>query len=385
MAFTFTVKKWEETRPTKAKGSGVAKGITAVAAATRKQATAMNEAEVETARKAVDQLVDAFDVATGKLQSSRDTKAMAAKRAITDWRKECTDYLDDLKKRLYAIRLQKVVTTYNALYVENRDKLVSAHAAASNSRQAIARGGAAPENKVVMDWFNAARDTIKFCSKTEIQKLHIDGVPKGAVNFADVPLPPDLSTTKAKIKELSDWCTEFAKGAKRAGRAAGAGLDDSQAVEKELKAILDQYGRVEQEMKPIIQRATQLAALAKQKTDAMKAAIQQGTTDERVIKPLTTDVRNIRLEVERLDAEVARVNSSYREGNGAIAQRASAWRKMPGYDATRHGQILTKRQEAAFMGIRRATMPIAEARRQVERAKDLMSKSTNHRGYAGAI
>jgi hypothetical protein len=30
-------------------------------------------------------------------------------------------------------------------------------------------------------------------------------------------------------------------------------------------------------------------------------------------------------------------------------------------------------------------MPIAEARRQVERAKDLMSKSTNHRGYAGAI
>ncbi|HKC28033.1 MAG TPA: hypothetical protein VKB75_08465 [Jatrophihabitans sp.] len=385
MAFTFTVKLWENSRPSKAKGSGVAKGITAVQAATRKAPSTMNESEVEAARKAIDQLITAFDTASGKLRGERDNKSVTTSMALTQWRKECSDYLDTLRKRVYAINRDKFVNEFNQGYAANRDKLVAAHTAAAQTRRAIANGGAAPTNKIVMDWFNAARDMGRFTSKTEIAKLQVTGIPKGSIRVEDVPLPPDLNATKTKIKELTGWLDEFAKGAKTAGRAAGAGLSDTNAVEKELKDILAEYLKIEKAMKPVIQQAKLLATQAKQKADAMKAVVQQSNTDERVIKPLVKDLHDIKTQAEQLDAEVVRLNYPYRESDGAIAKRASNWRKMPGFDATRHAPILQKRQEASFMGIRLATMPLAEARKQVDRAKDLMGKSTNHRGYASAI
>lgn len=384
-AFTFTVKDWEKARPAKAKGSGVAKGIEAVAAATRKQPGVMDENEVEAARKAIDALITAFDTAARKLAGQRDNQSVAASTSITGWRKECTDFNADLKRRVYALQVGKFVNEYNRLYAEQRDNLVAAHTAARNARQAMARGGAPPENKIIMNWFGAVRDTAKVTSKTEIQRLQVTGIPRGSIKIEDVPLPPDLNATKVKIKELSGWLDEFAKAAKQAGRAGGVGLDDTRAVEKELKAILDEYLKIEKAMKPIIAQSKQLAPLAKQKTDAMKALIQRHTTDEKVIKPLVGDLHNIKTQVTSLDADVVRINQPYRESTGAIAQRASAWRKMTGFDESRYGPILQKRQEAAFMGIRLATMPLAEARKQIDRAKDLMDKSTSHRGYAGAI
>jgi hypothetical protein len=58
---------------------------------------------------------------------------------------------------------------------------------------------------------------------------------------------------------------------------------------------------------------------------------------------------------------------------------------MPGYDKARHEPILARRQEVAFLAIRQATKPITEARTQVQRAKELMGRSTNHRGYASPL
>lgn len=384
MAFTFSVANWEKARPSAAKGSGVAKGIKAVNTAVKKPVASMNEAECDAAKAALDQLVTAFDTASGKLHGLRDKKAVAASASITGWRRECTDALDEIRRRVYAIHRDKFVAEYNRTYAPLRDTLVEAHAAARNARAGLARG-VVPDNKTLTHWSDAARDVSKVLTKTFFAKLHVDGVPKGSISVQDVPLPPDTNASKAMVRELNTWLDEFIKAAKKSAKAGGAGLADTDAVEKELKGMLDEYTKIDKAMKVLLQRAKQVAPLAKQKADAMKALVASGDTDPKKITPIVNDLKEIKDEAERLDANLRAINDPYRDNGGALAVRARNWRKMPGYDKARHEPILARRQEVAFLAIRQATKPITEARTQVQRAKELMGRSTNHRGYASPL
>ncbi|GAB2478427.1 hypothetical protein [Jatrophihabitans fulvus] len=378
MPFTFTVQKWEKSRPSKAKGSGVAKGITGVLNATKKAPAAMSKSDFAAAQKALTALIDAFDVATNKIRAEKDTKSVDARKDIVTWRKECTD----ARRVLHVAAFN---ATFHDTYATNRAAVLSAHSAAAAARTQLAQGGAAPANKDVMNWFGAARNASSVIAKTGILNLSVDDVPKGVVTAADIQLPPDFADTKQKVEDLKVWNEEFAKEAKRAGRAASATVMGNTAVEAELTRILGMYAQVEVQMKPIIQRANVLLAAAQQRAAAVKTAVQGNSSDGAALKRLTGELRQIRTEIVRLDEDVVRINVTYRESKGEIAKIASAWRKMPGYDDQQHGSILTKRQEAAFMGVRRATQPIADCKRQVERAKRLLTESPNHRGYAAAL
>jgi uncharacterized phage infection (PIP) family protein YhgE len=381
MTFTFNAAAWKNVRPKSAEGSGVAAAIKEFTKVVQKDVGDMNTAEVEKARKATQAVVKAFDTGLGKIKSN-DPKAPAAKKAIGGWKTECENYLRTLQQRDYAIHLSKVQAAYEHAYRDARNNVVQAHAAAKQAEAVRHGSGDLPENKLLMNWAGVARNSLKVCAKPDIKKMQ--GIGMEQVRVEDLFLPKDLKDTKAKIDEINQILTVFAKEAKRTSRAAGAGLDDNKAVEAELKGILADFDTVDGQMKPVIRNATAVANEAKSIAETIKRLIPT-RTDPVAFQPSINRLKELVPELDQLEQDVKDINFTYRESTGKLAVRKTNWKKMPGYNEAAHGKIVTKRQEAAFMGIRRATVPITEGKRQVERARDLFKKSPSHRGYAAAI
>ena len=77
----------------------------------------------------------------------------------------------------------------------------------------------------------------------------------------------DVKLTKTKIDQLMDWCTGFAKLGKTDARNRAAALDDTVAVGKAVKKVMDSYTVVEREMKALIAQTKQQATLGQQLAD----------------------------------------------------------------------------------------------------------------------
>jgi hypothetical protein len=382
MAFTFTVREWEQTRPTKAKGSGVAKGIKAVEAASKKRVSVMNKAEVDTARKAIVQLQDAFDTATGKIGSASDNKSKTAKSAISAWRKECVAYWNEVMARDYALDLESVTRTYNESYTRNRDLLNEAHAAAADVFNAMPQGGRAPTERELTNWMNIAREVEKLSTVVGISKLN--GLPTDKIKLNDVPLPADVKQTRQKVKELSRWCDDAAKQIQKGARGSGPAYNPVGAIERELKIFLTEYDQIQRDMNVVIKSATRLLASTKATGKNVKAAVIAGQNDARTFGPLVKNLHDSKIALEGLNEQVAQLNSTYRSGGGDLAARAKRWRAKPGWTPA-HGEVLMKRQQVAFLVIRRATGPIQSGLTEIERARLLLANSTSHRGFGAAI
>lgn len=384
MAFTFTAKKWEKVQPTKEKGSAVAKAITALTAATRKKVGAMKMDEVDAAYKATFALIDAFDDATTKIGSASDPKSTAAKKAIVTWRKECATFADELRQRRHALYVELFTSTHNLRYTQSRDRVNAVHKEAGTAYQTFMRSGTIPDHRDVMRWMTHADRVLPLCTKDELLKMSVDGIPAGALTAKDLRLPADVTATKAKVKQINAWCEDFAKAAKAAAKGAGRELDDSLAVDKEVKEILAEYVKIEKAMKPVIGQAKRLATISKQKADLAKKLVSEGDTDAKKLTDLVQSLGTIQSDLNRLNSDVKNLNDPWRE-KGALALRVQRCEALAGFDPQRHGKLLHQREDVSFKAIRLATVPLGDVNQDYKRAKRLLSDSTNHRGYAAHL
>lgn len=309
MGLTFNVKLSEKTRPPEAKGAGVTKAISALERATRKQVDNVDKAEVDAAYKAAFELLGAFDTALGKIGSANDAKSAEARKPIANWRKVCSMYIGSLKDQRFALQAKAFMDGYNAIYLENRKELMAAHTAAKAARAAHGR---APDNSSVEEWFEIAHNIALLCSKDGILRLEVPGVPKGTIRASDLRLPPDLDNTKKAGKELATWCTEFTKAAQSAQRGGVRGLDTTNSdADRELKAILDEYAKIERAMRPVVSQAKGLATSAKETADKLKAAVTSGNADDKATKDVATKLRSIKDQLGVLNSDVERLNGPW--------------------------------------------------------------------------
>lgn len=378
MAFTFSVKVWKKERPSEAKGSGVAEAIEAVVKAWAKKPDAMNEKEAEEAKAALEGLTKAFGVAQGKIKA--DKKTADIKSQINKWLLECSAGQKDLATRAYQIKVQKLQVAYTAGYDSTRDRFVKSHDAARLAKAAFDRDpNQLPENKDLQNWMGGIRDMSKMCSKEGISAMSIPEAK--LVKVTDVTLPGDVAAMKAKAAELMTWCEVWAKALKRGARTLDAGLDDSKAIEKELKAILADYEVVTGKNKPLIAAASALATNTAALADEIKREIVAKNTDAGLFKRISADLKRHIKDHTTLDTVVRDTHYTYREGTGDLAKRQKVFRAMPGYDASTHGKIIEQAQGNVQVGVRRVTIPLGEAGRQIDRARRHLQESTSHRGY----
>lgn len=375
MAITITVKKWRAARPLSAKGSGVAKAIDAVGKACSKPVKSMTSPQLAAAQKAVDGLKKALKTGNTKIKADKKAKDRSKILGlIAGWTGECDGYKTVLD---YQIKVDSVTTSYHRNYMDNRDRLDRAHAAAKVAAAALRSRNEVPAGKQLMEFTGAARAASKFCSKQGIALL-----PGGnQVKVADILLPKDMKATKTKIKELIVWIDDFSEAAKEKVRAKGAGLDDNKAVEKELKNILAEHRKIEAKMKPVITKSKKLAEGAKKLANVVKVEIGKPTVDHRLFKKLTSGLDLIARGLNQASADVESINKTWR-AKGALANQQSDFRKMVGYDAGKHYEILQNIISNQQLTIRRVTLMTGEGGRQVKRAIRLMSDSTSHRGLA---
>ena len=380
MGLTLTVKKWKETRPSSAKDSGVAEAIAGTLKDCSKPVASMTVDQVAAALTAVNALDKGLKTALEKMASDKGKDAAKATPLIKGWRTECADYQQELAGRSYKIKVDLVSNKFNETFATAKQDFDEAYAAAKAARLSVASGKAAPLDKVILNWMGQVRTMSAMTSKGFVPKM--DGIPEAKlVKPEDVPLPTGVKEVKPRIIELTAWCTEFAKAAKKGARAAAAGVGDSTAADKELKGIMADYQTVESKMKALIQKATALAADAQALADEVKREIGKGNSDAKLFKRIGGDIKRMAKEESDFTDEVKNINISWREAGGDIAERAAALKKIEGYDEKRHSPIILQRMQANMMGIRRATLPLGEASKQIDRAKRLMQGSNNHRGY----
>lgn len=378
--FSFNVAEWKRVRPKEAEGSGVAAAIKAFVNVVQKDVGAMNTAEVAKARKATEAVVSAFDLGLSKIKKN-DMPAQKAKTSIATWKTECAVYLQELQNRDRAILVEPVQREYEKLYQAARDNVLAAHAAAKQAAAAVQAGGPMPENKFTLNWATVARNSLKMCTKTHIKE--IGGIGMERIKVEELYLPRDLKDTKTKIDEINTYLTFFAKEAKRTTRTSKDALDDTKAVEKELKGILVEFDKVDALMKPLIKRSTDLANQAKATTDAIKK-LSTTPGNQAAFAPHIAKLKLLRAELDKQEAQMRAANHTYRERDGKLAKRRDEWKKMPGYEA-KYGDIVLKRQEACFMGVRRVSVPVTEGKRQVDRAKDILARTPAHRNLASQL
>ena len=164
---------------------------------------------------------------------------------------------------------------------------------------------------------------------------------------------------KPRIIELTAWCTEFAKAAKKGARAAAAGVGDSTAADKELKGIMADYQTVESKMKALIQKAHRACRRRAGAGRRSQARDRKGQQRREALQANRGRHQAHGEEESDFTDEVKNINISWREAGGDIAERAAALKKIEGYDEKRHSPIILQRMQANMMGIRRATLPLA--------------------------
>jgi len=376
MGITLTEKLWKSTRPKSAKDSGVASAIALTEKHCKKAVATMSAAEVDAAGKAADALDLALKTAQAGMASDASKEAKAAAPIIKGWRTECTDFKKDLTQRTYAIRVEIVAQKYKETFDNQKLTFDVHHAKAKLAHQ----GQGQPADKDILNWMGAARDMTKIATRSFIP--NISGLPEAKmVKPEDVPMPPGVKEVKPKIDELTAWCTEFAKAAKRNARGAAAGVGDTTAVDKALKSLLDDYTRVEAQMKPVIKSAEALAVATKTLADRIKTEIGKGTKDATMFKGFGAEIKRLAKEHDDLDEDVRTINVAWRESSGDMAKKNVALKKMTGYVEAQHGAVSAQRMQSNMMGIRRATLPLAESSKQIDRARRQMQGSNDMRGY----
>lgn len=384
MPITITSKKWEKARPASAKGSGVAKATVAVGKACSKAVNAMTEPETVAAGKAVDGLKKALGTANAKIKADKKAKDRSTILGLVKvWIGECDDYTNDLKDRRYLIKVEKVTAEFHRFYGGMRDRLLVAHKEAKAAETKMASTGVVPTAKNIMSWMTAVRGAAKVTSKQGIVGLQLPEAKQVKVN--DVPMPGDVKVTKAKVKEVMAWCEVFAKADKKGAKSAGAGLDDTKAIEKELKNILVEHKNVAAKMKPVMAKSKSLAQKTKGLADMVKSNIGQAEVDNRLFQKLSSSLGQAAQEYNQATDDVESITSTWRDNRGALARQKSDFRNLPGYNEGKHGKILIKVTESGMLGIRRTTLLLAEAKKQVQRSVRLLDSSQSHRGYAANI
>jgi chaperonin cofactor prefoldin len=378
MAFTFSVKKWRKERPSSGKGLGVAEAITALEKASGTPVGRMAADEVKTAQAAVKDMLDAFGKAKTEIKKSKDDQSVIS--SIDTWMKECRDYQEELSRRVYGISVEKLQAKYDESFDYNRTEFLKAYAAGRSAFQAFQRDGVTvPPESQIQKWMGSIRDMAKMASKQGPAEITIPEAK--SVRVTDIRQPADVKQIKTQIAELSAWCDAFAKEVRRRAKTLGNSLDDSKAIEKELKEILAEYQKISRDNKQLVATAKQLAGTANQLADRVKQEIGVGNTDHRLFTQIGTLIKTTTKSVSDTRAAVETLHQTYREGGGVLARRQKSFRAMEGYDQKTHGAIIEKAQSNVQIGIRLATLPLGEAERQLDRARRFMTESTNHRGY----
>jgi hypothetical protein len=376
MAITLTEKLWKSTRPKSAKDSGVAGALAGTDKHCKKAVAAMTATEVEAAGKAADALDLALKTAQSGMASDASKEAKAAVPLIKGWRSECADYKKELTLRMYAIRVEIVTKVYKETFDNQKLIFDALYAKARLAHQ----GQAQPAEKDILIWMGGVRNMAKIATRSFIP--NIPGLPEAKmVKPEDVSMPPGVKEVKPKLDELTAWCTNFAKAANRDARGAAAGAGDTSAVDKAVKSLMDDYTQVEGLMKQVIKAAEALAAEAKTLADRIKTEIGKGSKDGAMFKDFGADIKRLAKGYHDIDDDVRTINITWRESTGDMAKKNGALKIMAGYDEARHGAVLTQRTTSNMMVIRRATLPLSEASRQIDRARRQMQGSNDMRGY----
>jgi hypothetical protein len=156
-------------------------------------------------------------------------------------------------------------------------------------------------------------------------------------------------------------------------------------VEKAVKDVMAKYKVIEQGMKAIIVTSKAQAGIAKQLAERIKDEIGQGNTDSTTFSTIARGCKATLAALNKADADMKALGEEWRASGSPIGTMVSNVRKVAGYVEGVHGKMMTARMQANQMLIRQVSLPLAEGNRQLERAKRLLSDSTNHRGYAGAF
>ncbi len=388
MNFTFTEKIWKDKRPKSAKGSGVAKALKLVANTTRKNATAMNATEVQAANDALTALNNAYSTASAKIKKdTKDKKRDEITGLISGWVREIANALKELREQGYALKVEKVQAMYYDTYNGNRDVMLVSHAAALSAKATLDQSGTTPSSRDLQSWMGSVRDFSKFASKQGIASISIPEAKQ--IRVTDVAMPPDVKANKVKVKQLMALCEEFAKAIKRGTKDLGASVSDLKAVDREFKGILVEYKRILTGNKKHIADAKRLEATTKNAAGKAKAAAGLSHDDltDKIdgVKQLVALIVQIAKAVSDKTAENAALHFDYRKSDGDLAKRQKLFRAMDGYDAKTHGEVITKAQNNLQVNIRRVTIPLGEAGRQIDRSKRLLSDVPNLRGFVDKI
>lgn len=375
MGITITEKAWKSVRPKSAKDSGVAGAIKGTDKACSKAINSMNASEVDAAGKAVDALDLALKTAQAGMASDKSDEAKKAAPIVKGWRTECTDYKKDLTARTYALKVEFVSAKYKEIF-DNQKKTFDVHYAAA---RLASQGQAQPADKDILNWMGAARDMTKIATRSFIPNMSAVKEAR-EVKPEDVTMPPGVKDVKPKIDEIAAWCTTFAKQAKRDARGGAAAAGNVTAVEQALRSLMDDYTRVEALMKPVIRRAEVVATDTKDLATRIKRAVEQKSKDVPTFKGFAVDLKRLQKEHDDLDELVRTINYTWRESGGDMAKKNVALKKMQGFDQARHGAVSTARMQSNMMGIRRATLPLSEASKQLDRARRDF-QATDMRGY----
>ena len=377
---SFTVKAWRDVRPKSAKDTGVAGAIELVAKAYAKDVPAMSQAEIKVAKAALEGLSSAL--AKGKKAIDEDTKdkdRTAALALIEKWQKEIKTLTAELAMNAaYGIRLVAVQEEYDKQYQRLKTDVDTYHYAAALHNRNATR----PSDVDLQRYLVAVRDGGNICSKQSIPNVLAEAK---TIKVADINLAADVKLTKTKIDQLMDWCTAFAKLGKTDARNRAAALDDTVAVEKAIKKVMDSYTDVERDMKALITQTKQQATLGQQLADKTKAAIQQGNTDKDFFANLVKAIKVVATALKKCDDDLRTIGDQWRTSSSPIGTLVSACRKVAGYDEATHGKLMIDRMQANQMLIRQVSIPLGDGTRQIERAKRLLTESTSHRGYASGL
>lgn len=379
---TFSVSGWRKVRPSAAKGLGVADAIGDVDKALKKKPSDMSKAEAKKAEVALDALKSKLDTARSKINQDKSGKKdnKPAIDLIEKWIKECETEKTNIAGSLgYKVKVENVQEKYDEEYKKIREDVTTWHAAARDH----VRNNTFPTDIDLQRMLTAARDAGKICSPTYIKAMKIPEAK--AVDPKDIVFPDTMDMTIAMTNDLTKWGVAFSKEGKRNARAPVANLDDNIAIEKAIKDVMNAYTRTEAAMKQIIKDSNTLSATAKSIADRIRQEIDNGNADEKLFKGLARLIKQTANAIEAKEQDMKNEGDQWRTSSSPTGKLVAKVNGMDGYDKNTHGKLLVDRMQANQMLIRRATMPLAEAQRQIDLAKLHLNGSTSHRGYAAGL
>lgn len=381
MAFTFTVKVWQATRPSEAKGLGVGEAMKDVLTAFGKSEATMTAAECDTASQRIDTLSTAFTKAVAKMKPLKSKEATATQDKIKLWEKELDKALDALKTRKYQIDVGLVSAKYKEVFDAAVTELKKEFMAAAQAAKEVETRDFVPAKEQVVKWVKLAQDCAVKFSKTYIPTVAREI--KKIVKVEDVALPPNLKDSKAMVDKLVGWCTLFAEAAKRKTQKDADALDDKKEVEKQLKALFKDFQDLETKMKGHIGSCTNLSNAAK--TTAEKAKVEVVKPENQTVaKKLADTALVIKENLETIRKTIKTLNDSFQKDSGALSKALKAVVGLPAYDEKKFGAMVKDRTHAAEMSVQQCEGPLANVDRQLDRIRLMYSKTT-YQGYVSKL